>query len=233
MWLDENRLIQLNGDLAGRVLAVDADSWSASELRAVIESGGVLLNVEFDEQFILRLLASCFDSVWIVQECCYRLCDEAGVFHSDHPVQTIGAGVDSASVAQAVVATQSARYNAFLSGFAEGFMETSLEMYRCLLLPVILSEPVELERGVAYPEIRRTIDKYHPNGPINPGNLTQALKSTASLQSKLGLKPLVIDYNQSRRRLDIVDRSFLIWLQHQATDELLLICGLPASILTK
>jgi len=230
VWLDENRLIQLNGDLAGRVLAIDADAWASDELRAVVDRGAELLNVEFDSNFVDDLLASCFDSVWIVQECCYRLCDASQVFHSDHAIQCIGADTDASVIAKEVVATQSARYNTFLSAFADGFMATSLEMYRWLLLPIILSDPVELEHGLLYAEISRMIDKYHPSRPINAGNLTQALKSTASLQSKLNLKPLVIDYNQSRRRLDVVDRSFLIWLQHQAKDELLSICGLPSSI---
>ena len=32
VWLDENRLVQYNGDLTGRVLAVNADAWSRDEL---------------------------------------------------------------------------------------------------------------------------------------------------------------------------------------------------------
>ncbi len=230
VWLDENRLIQYNGDLSGRVIAIDADAWSEEELREVVAEGGELLNVDFDRSFTDELLASCFDSVWVVQEACLKLCDSAGVHHSDHARVCLGTGVSARELAKQVVDTQSARYNGFFAGFSEGFMQTALEMYRWLLLPVIITEPRVLESGLPYADIRRHIDRYHPAGPINPGNLTQALNSTASLQVKLNIKPLILDYNQSRRRLEVVDRSFLIWLQHQDSDDLLSAAGLPVPL---
>ena len=51
VWLEENRLIVYNGDLTGRVLAVDADEWRPEELLQVIDLGAELLNVEFHEDF--------------------------------------------------------------------------------------------------------------------------------------------------------------------------------------
>jgi hypothetical protein len=36
IWLEENRLVVYNGDLTGRVVAINADQWSDSELREVI-----------------------------------------------------------------------------------------------------------------------------------------------------------------------------------------------------
>jgi hypothetical protein len=72
VWLDENRLIELNGDLAGRVIAVAADTWSREDLLQVIEAGERLLNVELDEQLKNDLVEGCFESVSVVQEACYR-----------------------------------------------------------------------------------------------------------------------------------------------------------------
>src|SRR5262249_47751290 len=48
VWLEENRLITYNGDLAGRVVAVNADKWSSVELRSVMSNGAELLNIDFD-----------------------------------------------------------------------------------------------------------------------------------------------------------------------------------------
>jgi hypothetical protein len=225
--LDENRLIQYNGDLTGRVTAVDADAWREGELREVIAKGEGLLNVRFDSEFVDALIESSFDSVWVIQEACYRACVEAGVHFTAETTQSIGEGRDAAVVARAVVDTQSARYNSFISGFAGGFMQTALEMYRWLLLPVLTTRSEELERGLSYTDIRNCIDAHHPSTPINPGNMTQALKSAAPLQVKLNIKPIILDYNQSRRRLDVVDRSFLIWLKHQDINELLAAADLP------
>jgi hypothetical protein len=51
VWLEENRMIVYNGDLTGRVVAVDADEWQPSELTQVIDDGAELLNVRFDDDF--------------------------------------------------------------------------------------------------------------------------------------------------------------------------------------
>lgn len=237
VWLDQNRLIQHNGDLTGRVIAVNADAWSNEQLLEVIALGERLLNLTFDEDFKNGLVAGCFESVSVVQEACFVVCDEAGVAATLGEPRVMGAGIDPAAVIRAVVDSQSARYNSFIQNFADGFQETELEMYRWLLLPVLHASPEELESGLTYGNIRRMISANHPKrtvttrnpeGEINPGNVTQALLSTASLQvSKMRIKPIILDYDQSRRRLNVVDRGFLIWLGHQDKTELLAAAGLP------
>jgi hypothetical protein len=228
VWLDENRLIELNGDLAGRVIAVPADMWSHDELLAVITCGEELLNLKFDDELKRALVEGCFESVSVVQESCYRICDQSGVVKTLETERVIGDGVDALEVIRAVVDEQSARYNAFISRFASGFMATELEMYRWLLYPVLHATPVELERGISLTDINRTLRQVHPRGEeLNPGNVTQALKSAASLQVQLGIKPLILDYHQSARRLSVVDRGFLIWVSYQDKDDLLETAGLP------
>jgi hypothetical protein len=59
------------------------------------------------------------------------------------------------------------------------------------------------------------------------GNLTQALQSTASLQVKKDIKPIVLDYDQTNSKLNIVDHGFLIWLENQDRAELLDLAELP------
>lgn len=236
VWLDQNRLIQHNGDLTGRVIAVNADAWSNEQLTEVIAEGEKLLNLTFDPEFKSGLVGGCFESVSVVQEACFRVCEESGVGGTLDQPRVVGDGVDPAEVIHAVVDAQSARYNTFIQNFAEGFQQTDLEMYRWLLLPVLEASSEELEAGLPYHHIRKLISARHPKatittkapeGEINPGNVTQALQSTASLQvSKLRIKPIILDYDQSRRRLNVVDRGFLIWLGHQDKAELLAAAGL-------
>ena len=57
VWLDENKLVIYNGDLTGRVISVNADLWSEREMRQVIEKGAELLNIKFDEVFIVLLIS--------------------------------------------------------------------------------------------------------------------------------------------------------------------------------
>lgn len=228
VWLDENRLVQFNGDLTGRVLAVDADAWSEDELRQVIARGEDLLNVSIDDGVKDALVEGCFESVYIVQEACYRLCEDAGVHRTLEEHQTIGEGKDVRELVKSIVGEQSARYDVFLTNVSGGFQETQLEMYRWLLLPVLLASPEVLEDGIPWNSLRKVIDANHPSAPINPGNLTQALRSVASLQVKTNITPIILDYDQSKRRLNVVDRGFLIWLNYQDTKELRESLALPA-----
>lgn len=229
VWLDENRLIELNGDLAGRVLAVDVDAWSEEGLLAVISEGERLLNLKLDDQLKQDLVHGAFESVAVVQEACYRVCEEAGVVETLTEERVIGEGASAADLIRAVVDEQSARYSAFLTRFAGGFMETELEMYKWLLYPVLCADTDGLERGLTLGDINRALRRVHPReNDLNPGNVTQALQSTARLQVQLGIKPLILDYHESARRLSVVDRGFLIWVSYQDRAELRGVIGLPA-----
>jgi hypothetical protein len=227
VWLDENRLIQFNGDLTGRVLAVNADVWSADELREVINKGEILLNITIDEPVKEELIESCFESVYIVQEACFRLCENSGVHAMQSEAVAIGAGTDIQGLVGNIVNEQAARYEFFLNNFARGFQETQLQMYLWVLLPVTMASAKELEGGLAWNTIRNVIDANHPETPINPGNLTQALRSVSSLQVKARITPIILDYDQTTKRLNVVDRGFLIWLNYQDRPGLRKELGLP------
>ena len=120
-----------------------------------------------------------------------------------------------------VVDQQGGRYRSFLSQFASGFQETRLEMYKWLLYPILTAEPEKLEEGFKYAELRRAMKEHHPlKEGLTLGNLTQALQSTASLQVAKDIKPIILDYDQTNSRLNVVDRGFVIWLQNQDKGEL-------------
>lgn len=226
VWRDQNRLVQHNGDLTGRVVAIDADRWSPDELREVVEAGERLLNIEFSEEFKTELLDGCFRNVFVVQESCRLACEQAGVHATQPSTRSIDA--DASGLIKDAVDAHSARYTGFIINFALGFQTSTLEMYKWLLLPVLIADVAHLERGIKYGELRAALNERHPDAPINPGNLTQALQSTASLQvGKMRIKPIILDYDETNRRLNVVDRSFLIWLQHQDRNELLALAELP------
>jgi len=231
VWLDENRLIVHNGDLAGRVIAVNADEWKEEQLLNVIEEGEDLLNIEFQTSFKKGLVSSCFDSVYIVQEACREACKRAGVEETQPERTSVDCEADAQQLINFVVDNQSAQYEAFLRGFADGFKDTELEMYKWLLYPILTSDIEELENGIHYSDLRGKIQGQHPEGTdLNPGNLTQALQYTSSLQVDINVKPIILDYDQTNSRLSVVDRGFLIWLASQDEDYLLEKAGLLSEI---
>jgi len=232
VWLDENRLIVLNGDLAGRVISVNADEWSDNELRSVICEGGKLLNIDFHGQFVEQLLARSFDSVYVVQEVCRLCCEKENVSETQDTTRVIGSEHDVDSLVRTVIDRQGPRFRSFLRLFADGFQQTTLEMYRWLLFPVIMSPVEDLMNGLRSAEIRALIQDYHPRkSSLNPGSFAKALNSAASLQVKKGFKPIILDYDQTSQRLNVVDKGFLIWLKHQERRELLEEAGFSEAVI--
>ncbi|MEN8516063.1 hypothetical protein [Burkholderia sp. RS02] len=223
VWLEEGRLTVYNGDLTGRVVGVNADKWTNDELREVIASGEALLNISFSDSFKDSVIKDCLDSVYIVQEACYQACMKEGVSATQEKLrQNIGKDLDVSELIRDVVNQQTGRYNSFITLFATGFQETTLQMFKWLLYPVLTEEVGALESGLTYRHLRDVLRKHHPEGvALNLGNLTQALQSTASLQVKKDIKPIVLDYDQTNLKLNVVDRGFLIWLGNQDRKELL------------
>ncbi len=229
VWLEDNRLIVYNGDLTGRVISVNADIWHEGELHEVIAHGGALLGITFDQAFSNELVKSCKDSVYIVQEACRRVCQKHGIEETLDTVREIGKGEVVPQLVKQIVDEQSARYTSFLTAFSDGFQDTELEMYKWLLYPILTSSIEDLEQGILYRKIRQVLSENHPKGSsLNPGNITQALQSASSLQVKRDIKPIIIDYDQTNKKLNIVDKGFLVWLAHQDIEEILTDIGYKA-----
>lgn len=232
VWLEDNRMIVYNGDLTERVVSVNADRWKEDRLIEVIEEGEKLLNVHFDERFKKKLVRKCFDSVHIVQETCRKSLDKEGIHKTQDEYKTdIGNDTDVNQLIEEVVDQQSARYESFLINFSDGFRDTRLEMYKWLLFPVLTSSPEKLQNGFDYPDIRDKIQSKHPEGEdLNPGNLTQALQYAASLQVKKEIRPIILDYDSTNKRLVVVDRGFIIWMANQSKKEMMQYASLHESV---
>jgi hypothetical protein len=228
VWREENRLIVYNGDLAGRVISVDADVWSHEDLRKVIAAGEQLLNISFGENFKSALTAQSLGSVYIVQDCCYRACKQYNINETADKYLNVPDNIDAKQLIEKVISEQGARYSAFLVNFSAGFQDTNLEMFKWILYPILTTDVSELDYGLSYRQIRTSIQSRHPQGTaLNPGNLTQALTSIPALQSKKNIKPFILDYDRNNLRLSIVDKGFLIWLAVKDRNELLTMLDLP------
>jgi len=234
VWLEENRLTLYNGDLIGRVVAIDADRWTNEQLSDVIDKGATLLNIGIPESTKARLIRSSYSSVYVVQEACLRLCRDEHVYETQNTFRVVGTEADTDAVVAKIVAEQGGRYSAFIREFSGGFQASELEMYKWLLLPVLTSPVKDLQRGLPQRDLREFLYTHHPVGDqLNSGNLTIALQSVANLQSRKNIKPIVLDYDETGRVLRVVDRSFFPWISLQDLSELLLSAGFEADFVTR
>ena len=222
VWREKNRLVYYNGDLTGRVVSIDAELWQREELRQIITTGETLLNVSLDSKFVDGILNNAFDAVYLVQEACLSACQDANILKTCPELTRVGAGLDPKAVIKTIVDEQAGRYSAFVTNFSEGFQRTELEMYKWLLHAVVSADVKILERGLRRSQVAAAVKGSHPQGAaLNEGNITLALQSAASLQVNKNVRPIILDYDQTTKVLNVVDRSFLIWLAYQDRDELL------------
>ena len=228
VWTDENRLVVYNGDLTGRVIAINADHWTREQLLQVINKGEGLLNIEIDENFKEELIKNCYENVYIVQEACLEVCKKSGIFSTLESKRVIGQDLNAKNTVKAIVLQQQGRYNSFLTHFITGFQGTKHEMYKWILFPFLITPINRIEKGFKLSEIRKILSVYHPQrDKLNPGNVTQALQYVSSLQVKKEIKPIIIDYDQTDLKLSIVDKGFIVWLENVDRNELLEANGFP------
>lgn len=220
VWLEENRLIALNGDLSGRVKSVNADEWTDDNLLELISIGEQLLNIAIPEGEKRKLIEKSLNNVYIVQEVCYEICIENGIKEQASDYMTLNCQ-NLENIISKVISQHSGRYNNLLTNISEGFQSTELEMHKWIMYAILRSEVEKLEKGLKRSEINTFLQEEHPRKQeLNPGNLTQALKSIASLQVKKNTIPIIIDYDSSNLKLNIVDKGFIIWLSDQDRTEL-------------
>ncbi|GAA5164656.1 hypothetical protein GCM10023321_53460 [Pseudonocardia eucalypti] len=231
VWRDSDHLIQLHGDLAGRIDAVDADKWTDTSLRNVIQSGAEIMNIRFDPQFAGRLIAQCVSSVWIVQEVCYKACESVGIMVGDGSAgKLVGADFDVSAAIAEIVGNLTGRYANFIREFAKPHVELwpDSSLAQWVLGLIIVSDTEELEAGLNIGSIVQFIEQNNDQYIVDRGDLVQVLLNVGPAQAKINTSPPIIDYIHSPGRLDIVDRAFFAWRNEQTRANLLEDCGLPA-----
>lgn len=232
VWLEQNRLTLLNGDLTGRIYSINADQWDKHHLERVITSGEKLLNIKFSGELRAEILKWCIGSVFITQELCQKLCLKVGVTEFQAKKLIISQKIEVLDLTREIINQQTGRYNSFLRAFYHGFQESELQMHRWLLYPILMSNAKGLLKGITYREMKDRITSKHPKRKkLNLGNLTTALNSVHSLQIKKNIKPNILDYDQTNSILTIVDRGFIAWLIFQNNIKLLEQLELPTDIL--
>lgn len=227
VWREKNRLIYYNGDLTNRVASIDVDTWSKESLAEVLSAGETLLNVQFDAKTADALVDQSSETVSLLQEACFRICEREGISETQAEHKSVGVGVDVPSLMKDIVNDQAGRYSAFINNFAEGFQQTDYDMYRWIMYVVLSVDAEELENGIRRNVFSKLIKDKHPVGArLNEGNITQALQSSASLQVTKNIRPIILDYDQTTRVMNVVDRSFLIWLALQDRRQLIAEIGI-------
>lgn len=219
VWLEANKLVVYNGDLAGRITSIPADTWTEEELRAVIRAGESLLNISFSEDVIEEVIGRSQRNVGLLQEACRQMCIARGIFSSAPETEHFDDLADVEAAYSYVADQLAARYANVISQFSEGLRDQELHMYKWIMHSVISADHAQRLAGLKAQDMYRHIDTHHPTrqGRLAANNVTAALKNVAKVQHHAKTQPIVFDYDEDHARLRVVDNQFLLYLDSTET----------------
>lgn len=222
VWLEANRLIVYNGDLAQRITSIPADTWTAQDLAKVVRNGEPLLNIRFSDDVVDALVDGAQFNVGTLQDAVRQMCLARGLYVTANDTLVFD---DTAAVrlAYGVVSEQLAtRYANFIKKFSEGLRDQVLHMYKWIMHAVIVASPEDRRAGLKTMDILRDVQAHHPRGTgIFQNSVESALTNVAKVQVHAEITPVIFDYDETHKRLTVVDNGLLVYLVNTPTEEAL------------
>lgn len=216
VWLEDDRLTTFNGDLAGRIVSINADSWLDENIDELFEVSEALLNISFSVDFKKEAKRKCNGSVFLIQQLCMKVCESQGIKQTQENTTDVAKDLDIDKEIKSVLDMHTGRFTKFLMDFSAGFQATELDLYKWILFALIKVDNNYLADGLTIQALRRQIHLAHPKkSEVSLKKLTGALNKSVTLQVDCRTKPIVFEYDSNRSRIKIVDKSFLLWKEFQ------------------
>lgn len=222
VWREKNRLAQFNGDLLDRIIEVPVEPWTRPEFIAVAQSGERFLNIVFSETMLNAVIDASFSSIGVFQELLKEVCKTGDITETQKEIKTI---CDLKLLEKACLKKAeeySARHQRALEALSAGNLSASAkEGIIPLYLPYYLVQVI-LEEGydVIATGINRSIiqekiqTKHHRPQDVRASDMSNLLHNLAKTQANKSITPPIIDYDQSKKMLQIVDSTFYFFLKH-------------------
>jgi hypothetical protein len=230
VWREKNRLAQYNGDLLDRVTEIPVEPWTQQEFIGVIEKGSSELNIKFSQELQLKLIDACFSSIGVFQELLKEICLSADIKSKSHHHILIDNEKLLTNACDKKAEEYSARHQRALESIAAGNFSASVKeglsplFLQYYLVRVILQEGYEgLSSGMRRSIIQEKIQGlHHRPTDVRASDMSNLLYNLAKTQASKSISPPIIDYDQSKKMLQIVDSTFYFFLKHA---DLLAICN--------
>lgn len=217
VWPKDHLLTYYNGDLEGRVEDIHL-KWSDDDLAQVLERGADALRVDFSPAVTDVLVREASGSVGLVQRLAEQFCianDVTRTTPMTRPRRTLDDLSTTVQATTQVAEQMEGRFQTFADNFVRGMrrLPTGLEVYRHLLQAVTDASDADIIEGIDSAALLSRIAE-HGGDAIRASDLTQALERIDRLQAKIDVRPPVLTYSKSGRRLFLADRGFLFFRRH-------------------
>lgn len=217
IWAENNLLLWLNPDLAGRIEEISI-YWSNDDLLSVLIKGCEALNLEFSAAIRAKMVEDSFGTVGILQAIALKTLDEHSITERQLAKQ-MADREDKYDYAAAAYAEQlNPLYQTFAQRVAKGIRtrKDATGIYAHMLKVVMEASPQELSRGL---HIDAIFAKAHANEPrIQKGNLRQILTKIDSIQIDQHGRGLILTYDHGKDEVFIVDKQLLTYRKYCTVD---------------
>jgi len=222
VWREKNRLAQFNGDLLDRIIEIPVEPWTETEFSQVASKGANELGIEFEDALLYNVIAACFSSIGVFQELLKEICLSAGVTETVSEKIIIDNN-DSLNHACAKKAEEySSRHQRALESIAAGNVSSSSKdgllplFLTYYLVRIVLSEGYDgIANGMRRSVIQEKIQAiHHRPADVRASDMSNLLYNLAKTQANKAISPPIIDYDQSKKMLQIVDSTFYFFLKH-------------------
>lgn len=210
VWSQDNMLLSLNPDLAGRIEEISI-YWSDQDLGAILDKGGEALNIGFYPPLRKKLIDISFGNAGILQWLTLACLDESNI--DETAASGIGLAseelIDSAAMAYADQLNP--LYQEFAKSVSDGIRirKNSTGIYAHAMAAIMSSEDQKLIDGISADEIFAIAHQRQPR--IQLSNLKSILARLDELQVDDAGRNLVLTYNPATERVSVVDRQLLLY----------------------
>lgn len=214
VWLNQDRLSQYNGELAGRLCNISADKWTAEDFEKVIRNGETMLSVRFSTGIKEIMIESSFGSIAILQELCLEFCKENNIHNSQSKEIVLCKQVQVSKILARWISNQDSRFNSFLrriiyeKGDEQG-------LYKAIIFCLLIADPEELMDGITLKSILDLSREFKPLATLKARDIEQALLNVKRTQMDHQIIPALFEYDEEKRGLFIIDKFFFIWLANK------------------
>ena len=221
-----DRISVMNGDLQGRITAINADIWSREDLNKLFTDSEALLNISFKPEVKDHLLDKSDGFVHMVQTVAKNICQKEGVFKTQPHIKEIGHNICIDEEILNYISQSNNRYKTLFEELCARDDSSEYEFYRWMLFVIIAKfEEKYLKSGLYFNAIYRFLEAQHPKATSFTGTTKRKfknmLKKIVDMQSKINISPIVFDYDENADKLEIVDKTFVLWLKYQDKQDLL------------
>lgn len=213
IWAENNLLLWLNPDLAGRIEEVSI-YWSDGDLEQVLLKGCDALNVEFPQAIRSKMIEDSFGTVGILQSIALKTLDEHGIVEKQLGKQVAAADNKYKYAAAAYAEQLNPLYQTFAQRVVKGIRtrKDATGIYAHMLKVVMEADSLELTRGLHIDTIFARANANEPR--IQKGNLRQILAKIDGIQVDDDGRGLILTFDQGKDEVFIIDKQLLTYRKY-------------------